>query len=191
MSESYEDFLMDFETLGTEDSAVLLSVGVMKCPKTITDEERQNPILLEKYTLHFKIDREEQIKNKRTIDKDTIEWWKKQNIDAKNILTNSNCYNSKTIYNELLKFFTDAGFDAKKHTIWSRGLIDQRWWQSYCRTFNFYDFLPFWCWRDTRTLLDVLTNDPNGNIFTFNGLVKHNSSHDCILDFIRMISVNA
>lgn len=180
------DFIIDFETLGKEDRAVLLSVGVLWVPgfdKIWLINE------LIPYTIHIKIDREEQIRKGRTLDKETMSWWSGQGDNAKEILSNNDLKSCEYTYKCIKKFMKEGGFEPKVSKIWSRGMIDQRWWQSLCKTFGFEDFLPFWCWRDTRTLLETLSGSPVAHINDDKSLIKHNAAHDCILDFIRIQSV--
>lgn len=177
------DFIIDFETLGKEDKAVLLSVGVM-CVPNLDKNWFINE--LTPYTIHIKINREEQIRKGRTLDKETISWWEEQGDEAREILSNDNLKSSEYTYKCIKKFMKEGGFEPKSSKIWSRGMIDQRWWQSFCKTFDFEDFLPFWCWRDTRTLLETLSGSPTAFLNNEPSLIKHNAAHDCILDFIRI-----
>ena len=178
------DFILDFETLGYSDSAVLLSVGVLAIPEDLSKSYSLYDLLKNSY--YAKINREEQIKLKRTIDKETLDWWKRQGEQAKTVINNNNLIDCNDVYTQVLNFILNNGF-TKEANIFSRGLIDQRWWQSFCKSLNKTDPLPFWQWRDTRTFLDCMIHNPNGNIKELpQNICKHNAVHDCCLDFYRI-----
>ena len=66
-------------------------------------------------------------------------------------------------------------------------MIDVRWINSLCEDFSIYPIFPYWCIRDSRTALEVLSGDPNGNITEYPGFIKHNALHDACLDGVRLI----
>lgn len=177
------DFILDFETLGKSDDSILLSVGILAIPENLNQNYNIEHLLIKSY--YNKIDREEQISLGRTIDKETLEWWKLQGSSAKQVLNNENLVSCTTVYNDIVNFFSKYNFN-KSSNIYSRGLIDQRWWQSFCKMLKKDDILPFYQWRDTRTLLDILVGNPNGIIQIPSTIVKHNAVHDCCLDFYRI-----
>lgn len=182
------DFIIDMETLGKSDSSVILSIGVLACPEEYTTDI--NALLKNGY--YAKLNREEQFNAGRTADKDTIEWWQSQSDSAKEVITNTNLKSITKAQLEIRAFMFEHGYSRKESRIWSRGMIDQRWWQSLCKTCQKYDkditdFLPFWLWRDTRTALEILTGDPNcDNLVNTNNVIKHNALYDCVLDYLKL-----
>lgn len=184
------DFIFDIETLGKTDGCVLLSFGILPCPEDLTKEYS-----IEELTnsgLYVKLNREEQIKYGRSVEQETVDWWSKQDKAARLVLSNDNLTDNVFAYFMVRKFMFDNGLD-KNSKIWSRGMIDQRWWQSWnmsCQKMNsdVVDFLGFWLWRDIRTALELMTGNPNGNISindVSKNIIKHNALSDCILDFYR------
>ena len=68
-------FCFDVETLGVESTSVILSYAIVYFDPDTRPSYQQ---LLDK-TLFVKLDAKDQIKNyKRTVSKDTIDWWSKQ-----------------------------------------------------------------------------------------------------------------
>lgn len=183
------DFIVDFETLGVTDDSVLLSVGILPCPDisgTYTVKD------LISSGLYIKFNREQQYKAGRKLDSNTLEWWEKQGDAAKIVLSNTNLHDIVKAQLTIRSFMFEHGFDKRESKIWSRGMIDQRWWQSFCMTCatldqNVNDFLPFQNWRDIRTILEVLTGSTKGSIQDDDPrFIKHNALSDCVLDYLRM-----
>lgn len=192
------DFIIDFETLGITDDAVILSCGILEFPAFSTDKTD----ILRDHGFYVKMNREEQSKLGRDFDKPTLDWWIKQGDSAKEVLSNTDCIGILQAYHKIKDFFMK--FNLDNCTIWSRGLIDQRWWQSFVQTVkkldpNVDDFLPFWKWRDIRTFIDTyisctfpqacledfIKDMDKGLAIKHPELVKHNALDDCCLDYLR------
>ena len=182
------DFIIDMETLGKSDNAVILSIGVLKCP----EEPLYSITELAKNGMHIKLNRKQQLAVGRIVEKDTIEWWEKQGEAAKEVLSSLSLVDIVPAFYQIKSFCYENGFNKNSSHIWSRGLIDQRWWQSFvksCQKYdpNISDFLDFWLWLDIRTLLTMLTGDGNGAISNDDPrFIKHNALSDCIMDFLRI-----
>ena len=182
------DFIIDFETLGTSDDSVLLSIGVLACPseKTISIKD------LLTNGLYIKFNREQQFKAGRKVDPYTLEWWEKQGDEAKNVLSSTNLTDIVKAQLKIRSFCFEHGFDKQNSRIWSRGMVDQRWWQSFCKTCQNYNpninaFLGFWLWRDVRTAMELLTGTTKGSIADDDPrFIKHNALSDCCMDFLRL-----
>lgn len=183
------DFIFDAETLGKVDDSVILSIGILPCP----EDMQKTYTIKELYStgLHIKLDRDQQLKYGRKIEQDTVDWWKKQGAAARDVLINKNLVDIVQAQLTIRKFMFDNGFDRQKSKIWSRGMIDQRWWQSLCKTCqqinpDVTDFLNFGIWRDVRTALELLTGNPKGCIEDSDpNFIKHNALCDCCMDFLR------
>lgn len=184
------DFIIDMETLGKTDNSVILSIGILKCP----EEPLYSITELAKLGMHIKLNRKQQLAVGRIVEKDTIEWWEQQGEAAKDVLSSLLLVDIVPAFYKIKSFCYENGFDKKNSRIWSRGLIDQRWWQSFvksCQKYdpNISDFLDFWIWRDVRTVLELLTGNVNGTIDfsdTDPRIIKHNALCDCIIDFLRL-----
>ena len=179
---------LDMETMGQCDDALVLSIGLIymkESYKTLDFTSRM------KYGLHIKLNRQEQLPE-RIVDKNTILWWKSQGDSAKEVLSNDNCYHVYDAYKIICLYLQKNNYDPKTDIIWSRGMIDQRWWGSlinktFCKFGPVEDIMPFWRWRDTRTACDILTGDPNGlPIDEPKDFIKHNALCDSVMDSIRM-----
>lgn len=182
------DFIIDFETLGVSDDSVLLSIGVLPCP----DYEEYSINELISKGLYLKLNREQQFNAGRKIDNETLSWWEQQGDDAKHVLSSKNLIDITKAQLKVRAFCFENGFDKNNSRIWSRGLIDQRWWQSFCKTCQKYDsnindFLSFWLWRDIRTAMELLTGSTKGKISDDDPrFIKHNALSDCVMDYLRL-----
>ena len=182
------DFIIDMETLGKDDKSVILSIGVLAVP----EEPVYDLIELVRHGYYAKLNRDQQIKAGRTADKETIEWWKNQGKSALDVFANTNLKDICQAQLEIRAFVFENGYSKKDSRIWSRGMIDQRWWQSLCKTCqeinsDINDFLPFWIWRDTRTALELLTGDPNcASMVNESLMIKHHALYDCAADCIKL-----
>ena len=73
------NMMIDLETLDTRPSAVVFQVGVLVFKDVLGGDIRGN-IILEKKIFH--LDLLDQIMAGRTIDPDTVQWWRSQNSDS-------------------------------------------------------------------------------------------------------------
>lgn len=80
MSDNITDFMFDFETMGKTPTSVVLSLA-------FTPFKRNELLTFEEYvsdTYYWKFELSNQSSDyNRTIDKDTLEWWDKQDADVK------------------------------------------------------------------------------------------------------------
>ena len=180
-------FILDCETLSTRDNAVVLSIGMT----FITDMDNANTSYNELLTrgIHFKLNREEQIKKNRHISQSTVDWWKSQGDAAKTVLSSDGALPFYAYFTTLKTYLEQNGYSSKTDYVFSRGLIDQRWLDTLCEDFGVSEpLIPYWNFRETRTALELLTGNPNGRVFidekTF---IKHNALHDCAMDALRLI----
>lgn len=182
------DFIIDMETLGQADRAVVLSIGVFPIPEE-DPKEVFGYSMVETCSMGYyaKIERESQIKLGRTIEQDTLNWWKAQGDSARNVLSSTGCWEFEKVHKDIMAILRNYDYNPKNSRIWSRGMIDQRWFQSLCRTYHLEE-IPFWIWRDIRTALEILTGSPFGTLKEEDdlGFIKHNALHDCVLDYYRL-----
>jgi hypothetical protein len=178
----------DIETLGKKSDSVVLSLACIAF--TFEDDTPYSEYILNGF--YVKFDPVEQIKMGRTVDQDTIEWWKKQSEEARKVTKPSkDDVHVKQGLKLLREYIEKTDYDWKVGYCWSRG--------------NYFDFpmiedlhrqvgleLPFNTWkiRDIRTMIDVLTGDDRGQYELRNGLpaeyVAHHALHDAALDVMRM-----
>lgn len=188
------DAIIDFETLGQTDDAVLLSVGVLIIDPEILDPENPQKTFddLVESGLYVKIDATNQVKKyNRRVSKETVDWWSKQGPEAKAVLARSvddvDLINVAGLIESYLKANNFNGH------LWSRGMIDGRWLQSMCSCTNTdVPSAPWWTHRDVRTCIDVLCGTtrgylPKSHSFGPNGFIAHNPVHDCARDVIQMM----
>ena len=181
-------YFFDMETLGQSEDAVILSIGI-----SCVTHEMKNYTFDQRMRLGYysKLNKNQQLPE-RTVDNSTMDWWKSQGDSAKSVLSSEHCVDVYTVYKQVIEYFNKTQFDVEQDIIWSRGLIDQRWWASLCnKTFSKFgpvqDILPFWRWRDTRTACDLLVGNPNGHVpSTPEHFIKHNALCDAVMDSIRL-----
>ena len=188
------DFVLDFETLGTGDDCVVLSLAV-------TPFERDELKTFQEYiddTIYYKFDVESQVETGRKIDQKTLEWWDKQDVDVKNAQvkpTNDDI----TLRQFLVEFYNMCKElnIGNKSVGWARGkefdfgilchIIKT---QKYVLNKDEYPIneiyfpVPFWQRRDIRDYIAGLVVDPNITKIplpaeTLNGFEHHNPVHDC------------
>lgn len=190
------DFVFDYETLGAAPKGVVIELSYVP----FIDDPNNPPTFAELVAKgrKYKFDIRNQPGRQR--DAGTIEWWKKQSVEAKSILRPSPEDTSVKEGHE--KFLADLKADGISR------------WDSmdYCRGPEFdrgilidvirqitgeidtYNSMPtmFWNSRDVRTAIENrllsrgLTNTPLRRGI-LEGFIKHNSIHDCAKDALMLI----
>lgn len=188
------DFVLDFETLGTGEDCVVLSLAV-------TPFERDELKTFQEYiddTIYYKFDVESQVEIGRKIDQKTLEWWDKQDVDVKNAQVKPTD-DDITLGQFLVEFYNkckELGI-GNKSVGWARGkefdfgilchIIKT---QKYVLDKDEYPIneiyfpVPFWQRRDIRDYIAGLVVDPSITKIplpteTLNGFEHHNPVHDC------------
>jgi len=139
------DAMVDIETLDTRPSAVVLSIGV------VLFNRRDPSVKMEELKLTFGLKeyRDAQIKVGRTVDKETVAWWKKQDADAKLIFRQGNVPSVEKALGELSAFLTQ--YDTKV-LVWGNGAsFDNTILVSLYRSFGMEAPWKFWNNRCFRT----------------------------------------
>ena len=116
-------FCFDVETLGVESTSVILSYAIVYFDPDTRPSYQQ---LLDK-TLFVKLDAKDQIKNyKRTVSKDTIDWWSKQHeyIQTVSLHPKPDDVSAEQAYQMLYDYIYRIR-GAENHTFWQRGSLDQ------------------------------------------------------------------
>lgn len=182
-------FVLDMETLGTSDNAVVLSIGMTYISP---DENVTYRELLER-GFYAKLDRKEQIERGRIVEKDTVDWWSQQGEEAREVLSSDGALPFRAWHQTLYRWAKMHGFFLPKTTVLTRGLVDGRWAESLARTFKVTDEdtsvlkFPYWRYRDVRTALDILCQGNDKLEVEAPEFVKHHALCDAAIDGLRML----
>ena len=191
------NIMFDIETLGTESNSVVLSFALIPFQ---LDEKPTYQELLDR-ALFVKLDVQQQIRTlKRTVDKDTMDWWTKQSEMARDKSFNkdnkrdTDCATGLTIMRNWanLSSLTNENRDV---IFWARGSLDQVVIDSLSKQIHGQMVIPFNNWRDVRTAVDILVEGASGGYCKVPGfdrevVVKHDPVHDCAFDILQLLSNN-
>lgn len=181
--------IYDFETLGQiPEKSVVLSMGILSYneDRFLQDEGYTYEELLGD-TNYIKFNVEEQVKHfGRTIDPNTLEWWKSQGETAKHVLKPS----TDDVSISELKDWIETLYDVKSFKkVFTRGNTFD---PMFLRSLTKDDVFNWWSIRDTRSYIDgmLIGNDELDNKFIPEGLsekfVHHDARHDIVIDVMRM-----
>lgn len=185
---------IDTETLGLRENTVVLSIGVAAFQLVPGAENNYEKYIRNGF--HVKLSIKDQLANyKRTIDPDTVAWWKQQVPEAQKIVKPSeDDVDMATGLHLLNDWIKRSGYRWKESFVWSRGTyfdfpkIEHMYHQAGVKCgFN------TWKIRDTRTMIDVLTGSENGQYDPVGGtprtFLKHDALHDAAMDAYRMVEI--
>lgn len=177
--------VFDIETLDTNPSGVVLSLGVVffDLGKVQPFEE----LVAQGTNIYF--NQEEQIAVGRTKSQDTLDWWAQQGEEAALCLDNPNKTTCTDLYVALNDLYRQIGFQPdRKNTRWfSRGYFDIAFMDSFCRSFELEPMIKYWAWRDSRSWLDGRgIGTQNQKLKKPEGFVEHNSHHDSAFEAYMM-----
>jgi len=184
-------FIFDIETLGTESTSAILSYAIIHF--NAADKPTYQDLLNK--TLFVKLDVKDQIKNyKRTIDKDSLEWWAKQHDYTKSISLTPSEKDVKAVdaYNMLYDYVNRIP-NGVNQTFWQRGSLDQLVLDSFTRSIDKEPLTRYSNWRDIRTAVDILYGSSNGYCdidhpeFNRDMVIKHTPYHDVCLDVMMLL----
>lgn len=182
--------LVDIETLATDPFSAVLAVACV-------------PFVLEVHTyfselvttgIFIKFDVQEQIKvYHRSVDSDTIKWWKKQPKEVFDSMTRptSEDVPLKDGLTLLNKFVAGVkGYQFNQSYAWSRGShfdfpILKSLYEASGIGYPFND----WKVRDVRTAIDIMAGTDDGQYqlrFGGEGFIAHNPLHDAAMDAARL-----
>lgn len=184
-------FMFDVETLGVESDSVILS---MAC---IQFDPHTNPTYkeLKESAIFIKLDAKDQVTRLgRRMSKDTIAWWEKQCLNARNLsLTPSSLDVPVEEGLDILRTWANSKNDKESY-VWSRGSLDNVMLHSLERRVGTDPIFPYYRWRDVRTAVDFLTGNTNGYCqvdhpeFNYDvDVTKHNPIDDCALDIMMLL----
>lgn len=181
-------FIIDLETLDVESTAVVLSIAILHFDETkhYSYEELVNNCCFVKF------DAKEQIeKYKRTVSKETLQWWKSQPEDVKVVSLIPN--KSDVCLLDGLSSIKDyvSSFSGEK-IVWIRGALGQMVFTSLCKSAEIYPIFPFHSYMELRTGINLLKNDVKRGYCKVAGfdeavLQKHNPKSDAAYDVMMLL----
>lgn len=137
--------MIDLETLGTGQNAVVASVGAVKFSADSIDE--QNGFYA---TLNW----QEQLDRGGSVTEDTIRFWLRQPDAAREPLLRGARTSIAQVCKDLKKWFVDSGLSGKDSLVWAKGpQFDLSLLRSLFNRFGFELPWDFWRERDVRTAL--------------------------------------
>lgn len=175
-------FMLDLETLGTQPSTVILTIGAVLFDPRGTG-------IIDKIELRPTIDEQTDVFN-RTIDDSTVEWWSKQSADAiEEAMGDRDRISFKESMEKLHKF----AWKADK--VWANGSIfDIAVAESAFRDLDMTPPWKFWNVRDCRTIYDlagVSLKDAKYNTKTTHKAVEDAIHQAVVLQDAYQILINA
>lgn len=190
-----QHIMLDTETLGTREGAVVLSVGAVAFSLLENQPNDYNDLVLNGFYVKFSV--QDQVKNYgRRIDDDTLNWWKSQGEEAQKVLKPSqhdaSMVDGLNSFNDWIKQL--PGYKYKTSYVWSRGTYFD-----FPKLESMYDQAGIkpgyngWKIRDVRTYIDVLTGDDWGRYDPRGGVpaefIPHHALHDAAMDSYRMVEI--
>lgn len=156
----FNDFVIDLETLDTEPTAVILSIGIVAFNAHELDSTET--ITADRQYYHFpKI--QEQIDAGRTISYSTLYWWNEQAVMARNetFKPEGNRLSGEDIARSFSSFITARCTNPKHVRLWGNGSsFDNVILRSYLKTFGAQSPVPWWQDRDMRTVKEFNQKQP-------------------------------
>ena len=140
--------MIDLETLDTQPSCQILSLGAVKFNALTNDDPHSN--------LYIKPDIEQQKKKGRTTSNSTIEWWSKRDSSIREeAFSAKDRINVETMLNQLSEWLVGV------ETIWGHGYgFDITILENLYRNWDLPIPWNFWQVKDSRTLFSCCKKDP-------------------------------
>jgi len=188
--------MFDMETLDVESSAVVLSIAMIEFS---LDEKPLYTDLINRATF-VKFDAKEQITQfKRTVNKETIDWWSKRSKLTRDRSVTPKPDDVPLLKGlEILRLAAGCQTEMKKNfgvMFWQRGGLDQLVFESLHRSAGLQPFSHFSNWRDVRTALDITVE---GCVHGYavvpwldqDTVHKHDPVADCAYDIVQLLMNN-
>jgi hypothetical protein len=190
-------FIIQTETLGFDSNAAILSVGIYYSG----DNEKidyNGPIAHDPENIcYVKFDVKEQVKHyNRTINKDTVSWWKSQSEEVKKHSFIPSISDMTVIEGyEKLKSFVKQKSSNRYDFVWSRGYITPVCLESLFRSAIQPSLFKPNCYRELRTAIDILKgSSDNGyceiNNYEVNKEQRHIPHYNVINEWAMLIYGN-
>lgn len=182
--------IFDFETMSQDPvNGVVLSLAMLNYdPNRFVDKPYTYQELVDD-AKYIKFDVADQVQNYgRTIDKDTMEWWSKQNKEAQKAIAPSK--DDRPI-SELYTFFFGNMPDYPKLVYTRRNTFDPIFMTSLMKATNNPEPYDWWNVRDTISYIEGLSigGDIRNNFIPDDlqdHFVAHDPRHDIAMDVMRM-----
>jgi hypothetical protein len=151
---NYTDIMVDLETLGTVADSVMLSIGAVRFNKVTGNVDDAG--------FYACVDVDDQLKQGRRIQSDTLQWWLGQDAAAKKAL-----FTHTLTLNEALAELINWMGDAEKMEVWSNGAdFDLPILHHAVRTQDLELPVKFWNHRCMRTMKKLPGADAVGREFS-------------------------
>lgn len=144
--------MIDIETLDTEDTAIILSIGVCKFDPYTNQEPHARELWLPSLEEQFKLD--------RTTSESTLEWWSKQDPKIlERALSETGRQPCINILKEMNKYFVGV------EQIWAQGvLFDINIIENLYGMLDLHTNWAYWQISDSRTIFNMMPKDPRKDI---------------------------
>lgn len=140
----YPDVMLDIETLGTKQNCVVISLGAVRFRMGVQDDT--TTIMEPNRNFYARLDTDDQVLHGRTIDEDTMAWWKRKSQKARAVFDET----GEPVHS-VLRRFTLFCTDAKR--MWGNGnMFDNATIRSLYDDYNQDYPVPYWKDLDMRTL---------------------------------------
>lgn len=198
MSMNMRFLIGDCETMGVNENSVILDFSFVAVDFNKRLDYTQDE--LRELSVKWKFDAKEQLDRGRTVDQDTMEWWRKQDKDVRQrcVLPSEHDVSLYSLFDRLKEYLRDNDFSnrgPKASNFWfaTRGELEPKVihhiYQQNGSSLQQEGFYDYYRWRDVRTMLHFLTGTENGYLSVSDeckGIQKHDSRDDIILDCLQM-----
>jgi hypothetical protein len=187
---------LDIETLDTESTAVILSIGLVPFATKIPLSMQE----LREKSFFVKFDAVQQQKRyNRTVSKDTLDWWATQPHEAKvkSLIPSANDLSAEDGLFELQAFFHSRG-GSRNSLIYTRGNFDSIITESLCKAVGVKPLVPYYGFLDIRTFIHCMyPKSERGYVpidtkicpdYDETLLVAHEPVDDCVRDICMMLA---
>lgn len=185
--------VIDTETLGFSDEAIVLSIAL--CPFRFEEKDLTFMDLVNRsYFCKLKV--KPQKEKGRIADRNTLEWWSKQNDHIKSFsyTKNGTEIDPQQALLDMKVFVSKCGYDYQKSYMFERGMgYDSNKLQSLYTMYDLSSPFNFWRAREIRTINDLVGDVSNGKWELPNGnpkeFIEHHALHDAALDAYKLIKL--
>lgn len=162
-----KQIMLDLETLGISENAVVVQVGVVKFERHINEIDESDKLLINVQLADY------QNYPEFKMDITTVQFWLKQNKEAQKRVFETDESTQKTVKTT---FEMMRDFIGSIDNIWCHPSFDGKIVDFYLRALKLTK-IDYWKYRDLRTLVDITKYDYKKH--PYNG-VKHSALDDCM-----------
>ncbi|AGN34165.1 hypothetical protein VPPG_00040 [Vibrio phage VD1] len=191
---SYENVTIDLETLDTEKTAKILSIGIV--PWNWGEQVSFQELCERESSLYIKIDMSTYPDGWFTESLSTVNWWKNQGELARHVLEPNPEQDIPIalalvdvmvrLRNKVLPLEKDGGQIFCRGYDFDGGILEHAF--HACRVSVTWQYNRFRC---IRTVIDTLAKTRNGYVIERNpeGFIKHHALHDAAKDTLTMLTL--